>query len=38
VRVKEGARELKREGKRGSEGWGCSSPLMGLEGRQRWPG
>jgi hypothetical protein len=27
ARVKEGARELKREGKRGGEGWGCSLPF-----------
>jgi hypothetical protein len=27
VRVKEGARELEREGKRGGEGQGCSSPF-----------
>jgi hypothetical protein len=37
VRVKEGARELEREGKRGSEGWGCSSPFIGPGGRRRWP-
>jgi hypothetical protein len=24
-------RELGREGKRGGEGWGCSSPFIGVE-------
>jgi hypothetical protein len=32
TRAKEGARELRREGKRGGEGWGCSSPFLGVEG------
>jgi hypothetical protein len=32
VRTKEGTRELGREGKRGSEGWGFSLPFMGSEG------
>jgi hypothetical protein len=32
MRVKEGARDLKREGKRGSEGQGFSSPFIGAEG------
>jgi hypothetical protein len=36
--VTEGARELEREGKRGGEGRGCTSPFIGLGGRQRWPG
>jgi hypothetical protein len=31
----EGARELKREGKRGGEGRGCSSPFIGPGGRRR---
>jgi hypothetical protein len=38
VRAKEGARELEREGKRGGEGQGWSSPLTGPGGRRRWPG
>jgi hypothetical protein len=37
VRVKEGARELEREGKKVGEGWGCSSPFIGLGRRWRWP-
>jgi hypothetical protein len=32
VRAKEGARELGREGERGGEGWGCSSPFIGAKG------
>jgi hypothetical protein len=32
VRAKEGARELKREGNKGGEGRGCSSPFIGAEG------
>jgi hypothetical protein len=38
TRVTEGARELKRERKKGGEGQGCSLPFVGLGGRQRWPG
>jgi hypothetical protein len=38
VRVKEGARELEREGKKVGEGRGCSSPFIGLGRRWRWPG
>jgi hypothetical protein len=38
VRAMEGTRELKREGKRGGEGRGCSSPFIGPGGRRRWPG
>jgi hypothetical protein len=30
--VKEGLRELGREGKRGGEDRGCSSPFIGAEG------
>jgi hypothetical protein len=30
--AKEGARELRREGKRGGEGRGCSSPFIGVDG------
>jgi hypothetical protein len=33
-----GAREIKREGKRGGTGRGCSSPFIGPGGRRRWPG
>jgi hypothetical protein len=36
ARAKEGTRELEREGKRGGEGWGCSSSFIGLGGRRRW--
>jgi hypothetical protein len=32
ARVKEGVRELRREGKRGGEGRGCSSLFIGAEG------
>jgi hypothetical protein len=32
VRAKEGAKELRREGERGGEGRGCSSPFIGAEG------
>jgi hypothetical protein len=32
VRAKEVTRELEREGKRGGEGQGCSSPFIGAEG------
>jgi hypothetical protein len=35
--VMKGAREFKREGKRGGEDRGCSSPFIGSGGRQRWP-
>jgi hypothetical protein len=38
VRVMEGTMELKREGKRGGEGRGCSSPFIGSRERRRWPG
>jgi hypothetical protein len=38
ARVKEGTRDLEREGKRGNEVWGCSSPFIGLGGRWRWSG
>jgi hypothetical protein len=32
VRVKEGVKELGREGRRGGEGHGVSSPFIGAEG------
>jgi hypothetical protein len=35
ARVKEGARDLDREGKRGGEGRGFSSPFIGAEGVPR---
>jgi hypothetical protein len=38
TRVKEGAREPKREGKRGGQGRGFSSPFIGLGERRRWLG
>jgi hypothetical protein len=38
VRATEGLRELNREGKRGGEGVGYSSPFIGPGGRRWWPG
>jgi hypothetical protein len=38
ARATEGVRELKRVGKRGGEGQGCSLPFIGLGVRRRWPG
>jgi hypothetical protein len=38
TRVKEGMRELEREGKMGGEGRGFSSPFIGVGGSWRWPG
>jgi hypothetical protein len=32
ARAKEGVRELRGEGNRGGEGWGCSSPFIGAKG------
>jgi hypothetical protein len=36
--VKEGSRELGREGKRGGEGRGCLPPFIGSEGALGWGG